>query len=563
MARKSRKADAATQAAPEICEIVYNTGLYVRLSVMDSGKKDGESIINQQDMLEQYVAECPELSLKGVFVDNGETGVDFLRPAWNELIRECRAGKINCIVLKDLSRLGRNYIETGEYLETILPLLGIRLIAVNDSYDSLTLTNGERLVSNLKNLVNDLYAKDISRKSSTALRMKQKQGAFIGTYASYGYLKDPADKNKIIVDPETAPIVRQIFEWKADGVGDAQICRRLTEAGILAPNKYRLMKGIVKDTRFAKSEWANSVIKRILTCQVYLGHMVQGRRRGALYEGGGHGMINASEWTIVRDTHEPIISQDVFDRANAVMDARTKEYKAQVGRYAHFEKPEMILKDLVFCADCGKPLFRYKNVKSQYNRVYWTYQCRGHNTLLNCPYKYIHEKDLYSAVYEAIRVEIQSCSEVKNTIEKLSRESTHKARLTKFDTEIVEAERELRRITTLRQAIYDDYAAKLLTVSEYQFATEKYAADAERERKRIAAARCEKTEYAFKSTSVNKWLVEFLKFMEAKELTAEIAQAMIERVEVSDRDDVKVIFKFRDERKAVSEYANIRYSEVS
>ena len=244
MARKSRKADAVIQAVPEICEVMYNTGLYIRLSVMDSGRKDGESIVNQREMLERYIAERPELALKGVFVDNGATGVDFLRPAWNDLMRECRAGKINCIIIKDLSRLGRNYIETGEYLEKILPLLNIRLISINDAYDSLNLTNGERLVSNLKNLVNDLYAKDISRKSSAALRIKQKQGAFIGTYASYGYLKDPCDKNKIVVDPETAPIVRQIFGWKADGVGSAQICRRLIEAGIPAPNKYRLEKSV-------------------------------------------------------------------------------------------------------------------------------------------------------------------------------------------------------------------------------------------------------------------------------------------------------------------------------
>lgn len=564
MARTSRKAKADIQVAPESLAITYDTALYVRLSVMDSGKKDGESIINQQDMLKQFVTEHPELVLKDVFVDNGETGVDFIRPAWNDLIRECKAGKIKCIVIKDLSRLGRNYIETGEYLEKILPLLGVRLIAVNDCYDSLTLTNGERIVSNLKNLVNDLYAKDISRKSSAALRMKQKQGAFIGTYASYGYLKDPNDKNKIIVDPETAPTVRQIFEWKADGVGSAQICRRLSEAGIPAPNKYRLMKGIVKDERYAKSEWAMPIIKRMLKCQVYLGHMEQGRKRGALYEGGGHGIIDKSEWTVVHNTHEPMISKDLFDRANAVMEARTTAYVAQAGKYSHYEKPEMLLQDLVYCADCGRPLFRYKQVKSKYNRVYWTYQCRSHNNLLNCPYKYIHEKDLYSAVYAAIRIEIQRCSEVKGIIEKLNRECGHKSRLARYDVEIDSAEKELRRITSLRQAIYDDYAAKILTVSEYQFATNKYTADEETQRSRLEAAKLEKATFTKNSTPINKWLAEFIRFMDSQELTAEMAQAMIERVKVSSRNKVEVIFKFRDEYKAINEYTNAQTaSEVS
>lgn len=563
MARKSRKADAVIVTAPESHEIVYNTALYVRLSVMDSGKKDGESIINQQDLLERYVSERPELLLQGVFVDNGETGVDFLRPAWNDLIAECRKGKINCIVIKDLSRLGRNYIETGEYLEKILPLLGTRIIAVNDNYDSLTLTNGERVVSNLKNLVNDLYAKDISRKSSAALRMKQKQGAFIGAYASYGYLKDPKDKNKIIVDQETAPIIKQIFEWKAEGLGNAPICRKLIDMGIPSPNKYRLEKGIVKDQRYAKSDWATPIIIRILECEVYLGHMVQGRKRGALYESGGHGKIDKSEWTIVRNTHEPIITQELFDKANAVLRERSAVFKAQRGKYDHFEKPPLLLQNLVFCADCGRPLYRYKSVTSKGKYVHWIYQCRTHDTLMTCPKKYINEVELYQAVYAAIRLEIERCCEVKSVIEKLNRESNHKTRLTRFDAEIGGAEQELRRIGSLRQAIYDDYAAKLLTTSEYQFATEKYADDISKQRERLETAKREKAEYFARSTPANKWLAEFMKFMDTKELTAEMAQAMIARATVSDRDKVEVIFKFRDEFMAVCEYTDAHYPEVA
>ena len=557
MARTSKKAQAA-QAAPDNSVVVYNTAAYCRLSVMDSGKQDGESILNQQELLEGYISERPELNYKGVFIDNGESGVDFLRPSWNDLMRDCRKGKINCIVLKDLSRLGRNYIETGDYLEKILPLMGVRLIAVNDGYDSLTLTNSGRLISNLKNLINDLYAQDISRKSSAALRMKQKQGEFIGSYASYGYLKDPANKNKILVDPQTAPVVRQIFEWKAEGIGSSQICRRLTEAGIPAPNKYRLAIGILKDKRYENSGWSVSVIQNILTSEVYLGHMVQGRRRGALYEGGGRGKVDESEWAIVYDTHEPIVSQELFDRAGAVVTARTEAYNAIVGSNSHYAIPELVLKDLVFCADCGKPLFRHKSVRRQYNRVYLTYECPSHNNLKNCPIKYIHEKDLYSAVYMAIRVELQKCCEVTQIIEKLNRESGHRSRLAKFDAEIEETERELRRIASLRQAIYDDYASKLLTASEYQYATEKYSADTERLRGRLEAAKREKDEYAQGSTPVNKWLVAFSKFMDEQELTTPMAQALVERIEVSDHDKVTVKFKFRDEYLAVSEYAEAR-----
>lgn len=258
---------------------------------------------------------------------------------------------------------------------------------------------------------------------------------------------------------------------------------------------------------------------------------------------------------------EPIISQQLFDKVQKVMRERSAEFKAKRGKYDYFEKPPLLLKDLLFCADCGRPLYRYKSVTSNGKYVHWIYQCRTHDTLMTCPAKYINEVDLYRAVYEAIRIEIEKCCKVDKIIKKLNSEHGHKARLSKFDTEIASAQQELRRITSLRQAIYDDYAAKLITVSEYKFATEKYAADLKKQQERLEAARSEKSEYTKKSTPTNKWLAEFMKFMDAEELTLNMAQAMIERVEVYDRNKVKVSLKFRDEYQAVSEYANTN-SEV-
>ena len=187
MARTSRKQAALQPVQSESTVHIYDTAIYARLSVMDSGRSESESIANQHELLNHYIAEHPELALKQTFIDNGKTGTNFDRPAWNDLVREGSKGNINCIIVKDLSRIGRNYIETGDYLERIFPMLGIRVIAVNDGYDSLNLTNGERLVTGLKNLVNDIYAKDISRKVIAAMHTKQKNGEFLGGYAAYGY----------------------------------------------------------------------------------------------------------------------------------------------------------------------------------------------------------------------------------------------------------------------------------------------------------------------------------------------------------------------------------------
>jgi DNA invertase Pin-like site-specific DNA recombinase len=555
MARKSRKAEAQTVTSSEPAIITYDTALYLRLSVMDSGKKDGESILNQQAFLERYVSEHPEFTLKRIFVDNGETGVDFLRPAWNDLMAECRAGRINLVVVKDLSRVGRNYIETGELLEKIFPLLGVRLIAVTDGYDNLHITNNQQLVANLKNLVNDIYAKDISRKVSTALHSKQKSGAFIGNFAAYGYLKDPNDKNKIVVDPETAPIVRQIFRWKADGVGSAQIARKLNDADIPAPMRYRLLKGIVKDPKFAETQWLTTAVIIILKNPVYLGNMVQGKHIGSLAEGTGRSRAKSDDWVTVEGTHEPIISQDDWDKAHEIMTARSEQFKAAQGKYAQFEKPPLLLQDLVYCADCGKPLYRYKSVSGGGKYCDWIYLCRISETLKTCPQKYIHETDLYGAVYDAIRAEIQKAADISGIIAKLNRENSHKMRLARFDAEIEETEREIKRIAGLRQSVYEDYASKLLTASEYRFAVDKYNADTERLKARLETARDEKSEYAQSSTPTNKWLAAFTRFMDAKELTAEMAHALIERVDVSNRTRVTVTFKFRDELTAIRHYA--------
>jgi DNA invertase Pin-like site-specific DNA recombinase/phosphoglycolate phosphatase-like HAD superfamily hydrolase len=555
MARTSRKNTAAQTAVPEVKAQVWNTALYVRLSVLDSGKKDGESIVNQQDMLERYIAERPEFALKAVYVDNGETGVDFLRPAWNDLIADCKAGKINAIILKDLSRLGRNYIETGEYLEKIFPLLGVRLIAVNDQYDNLHLTNNERLISGLKNLVNDIYAKDISRKSAAALAIKQKNGEFIGDYAAYGYLKDPDDKHRLIVDPETAPIVRQVFAWKAEGMGTSQIVRRLNDAGILAPHRYRLEKGIIKSEKYRDSLWQVKPITDLLHNPVYLGHIAQRKNVGALHEGKGRSRAKADDWVIVENMHEPIVTQEVFDLVKTVMANRTAEYKSADGKFAHFTAPEQLLAGLVFCADCGKSLLRYKQVTKSGSKCDWIYLCRSYEMIKECTKKSIHQEDLERAVYDAIRLEIEKCADIGSIIDKLNRESGHKARLARYEKEIEDCEREIKRIATLKQGVYEDYAAKLLTASEYRFVTEKYNSDTVKLQARLDAANESKARFTQSATPANKWLAAFRRFMDAKELTAQMAKALIERVEVSDYNKVHIIFKFRDEYTAIAEVA--------
>ena len=217
MARVSRKKQNLPIPAVDTPIRRWKTALYVRLSVEDNGK-GSDSIENQTALLENYVASRSYLEKTALFVDNGYTGTDFLRPEFNRMMEAVKMGIVDCIVVKDLSRLGRNYIETSQFIEKICPFFDLRFISVNDSFDTATVTSEGHLSASLSNIVNDFYAKDISRKVTTALQAKMERGDYIGNYAPYGYRKDPENKNHLLIDPETAPIVVQIFQWRAEGV---------------------------------------------------------------------------------------------------------------------------------------------------------------------------------------------------------------------------------------------------------------------------------------------------------------------------------------------------------
>lgn len=237
--------------APAQAQKQYRTAAYVRLSVEDSGKPGADTIEGQKNLLLRFIEDDPTLTLYRLFCDNGRTGTDFQRPEFEKLMDAVKRGEVDCIVVKDLSRFGRNYKETGNYLERIFPFLGVRFIAVNDGFDTLTAQRGaDGYLVPLKNLINEVYSKDISRKSGSALAAKQKNGDFIGAWAPYGYRKQPDNPRKLEPDEATAPVVRQIFRWRAEGVSVTQIARRLNDEGVPSPSAYLYNTGACKTEKY-------------------------------------------------------------------------------------------------------------------------------------------------------------------------------------------------------------------------------------------------------------------------------------------------------------------------
>ncbi len=333
MARTSRKQQKTplSQSRSEQVKL-YNVAIYARLSVEDNGK-DSDSIESQIEYLEDFISKDPTMRKVSVFIDNGYTGTNFMRPEFQRMIDAARVGDINCVVVKDLSRLGRNYVETGEFLEKVCPFIGLRFISVNDNFDTESVTSNSQLAASLSNIINDFYAKDISRKVSSALRTKMEKGEYIGAWEKYGYLKDPQNKNKLIVNPETAPIVKQVFQWRSEGMSYMGINRKLNEMGIPSPGQYKADRGIVTNNnqKSRKILWNKHMLTEILKDICYLGHIAQRKSGQCLYAGVPFSHLDESEWIIVYNTHEPIIDQELFDKVQEINRAAVATSKANHG----------------------------------------------------------------------------------------------------------------------------------------------------------------------------------------------------------------------------------------
>ena len=328
---------------------------YLRLSIEDGDKAESNSIGNQRELIQNFVAERPELHLVGEYADDGYTGTNFERPGFTQMMEDIQSDKINCIIVKDLSRLGRNYIGMGKYLERIFPMMGIRFIAINDNYDNANTesSDSDSIVVPFKNLLNDSYCRDISIKVRSQLDIKRRKGEFIGGYAVYGYSKDEQNKNRLVVDEYAADIVRSIYRRKLEGMSANSIADQLNSEGVLAPSEYKRLCGLNYHSGFktgTHAKWQAIQVLRILKNEVYTGTMVQGKRQKINYKIKKIRDVDESCWIKVPNTHEAIISQRMFDIVQEVLKLDTCASKGQ--KIVH------LFSGIVRCGDCGQNMVR-------------------------------------------------------------------------------------------------------------------------------------------------------------------------------------------------------------
>lgn len=548
MARTKRKvnplAPAVEQAAPQ--QRIYNVGGYARLSVEDSGKPGTDTIEAQQELIESYIAAQPDMQLCGLYCDNGRTGMNFQRPEFERLMDDVRTGKINCIVVKDLSRFGRNYKETGSYLEQVFPFLGVRFVAVNDNFDTLTAERtSDGYIVPLKNIINEAYSRDISRKVSSALAVKQKAGEFIGSWAAYGYRKCAEDKHRIEPDPVTAPIVRKVFDLRLGGMSLNKIAKRLNDDKIPTPAQYLHQTGCIKTERYNNAKWVPQVVKKITESEVYLGHMVQGQKKSDLSRGLKQQHTQKSDWIIVKNTHEPLIDETTFRAVQAMSEKAKQAYYANLGVHDHLGSTPNILRGLIFCADCGRPLVRYKEVTSKGKNLFYVFICPTHNVdITACPKKYHHETKLKEVLWTVLQQEIALCVDMKNLVDKHSR--SHAAVHHKLERQLAAARQALVRYNSLFNSLYQNYVDHLMDEREYIELKRQYREEIERVQAEIAALEHQQAEQK-QQTVNNPWLTNFAAFAGEDALTEEMAHALIQRVEVYSDNRVEITLKYQDE----------------
>lgn len=531
---------------------IFEAGLYVRLSVLDNGKVDGDSLETQISLMEEYVSQRPYLRYVGLYQDNGYTGTNFKRPAWDELLRDVRLGKINCIIVKDLSRLGRNYIEVGEFLEKECPQLGTRFISINDGYDSASLNSAEELVAALKNIINDYYAKDISRKVCSALAIKRHNGEYIGSYAPYGYQKDPANKNHLLIDPVTAPVVRQIYEWRAAGTGYGTITRRLNEQGIPSPGRYRFEQGIVTNNnkKGSKLLWNRHALSDILKDSVYIGQLVQGKCRASLYRGIPAHTASKEEWEVSYGTHEAILSEELFQRVQHFNEQQRAAYSANYGKYSSLPKEDNPYREKLVCADCGAQLKLHRALAQNRTHSYYSYLCPTYeeHRELGCRKKSIRSNALDTAVLSTLKVQMALFLDVEKVLSNLVSVRQNAAVENKGRAECEKIERQLARKETFSTALYSDWKNGLLSYDEYCFAKNRYAQEVTELKQQLNEMRSV-YEHASEQTSIAaKWAEKIQAYRDADQVTKELVNAFITCVRLDHSGQVSVQFSFEKER---------------
>ena len=523
----------------------YLCGGYLRLSKEDDDIAKSEtlqsnSIENQKEYIEDYLQSKPEIRVVDFYIDDGYSGVNFDRPDFQRMLQDIKDKKINCVIVKDLSRLGRNYIEVGKYIERLFPFLGVRFIAINDNFDSAddaALSNN--IIVPFKNLINDAYCRDISIKIRSHLEVKRKRGEFIGAFPVYGYMRGE-DKNKLIVDPCAAEIVKEIFAMKMEGMSQQAIADELNRLGVLSPAEYKKEQGSGYKTVFqthSRAKWTAVAVLRVLTNEVYMGTLIQGKESTPNYKVRVREKKPKEEWIRVENAHEAIISRTDFELISDILqkDTRVSTGKSAVSVYSGY----------LVCADCGCSMVRKKVRSGSLEYVY--YVCSGNKKDKDiCSSHRISENTLNMAITKTLQLHLKQLGDLQESIRYIRETSGNSDKIKKLVLQSEKRKEDIEKYNRLKLECYEDYKKELITQDGYMRFKKELDNRIEEIQRAITELGKKKRMLLDGGYEKESLLEKFLTSKEI-ELKRSILVRFISRIYVYEDHRIEIIFRYQDE----------------
>lgn len=532
----------------------WSVGEYNRLSKEDGDKPESDSIQNQhsinQKHLEYLREQGEQIESVTVYSDDGYAGGNFKRPRYQALIRDIESGKINCIIFKDNSRLGRNYPELGRLMEDYFPQKGVRVISVLNNLDSVKDPRGYcSAIVSFSNIVNDDYIRQLSIKIKCTLTMKRERGEFIGNYAPFGYQKDPADRHRLVVDEEQAEIVRKIFDWYEDGMSASSIAKRLNAMQIMTPGDYKIRDGcksfITHDRNSSKLHaWTTTTIATILKNEVYIGNMVQGKHKSVSYRSKKMMLTDESEWTVVEGTHAPIISDEQFAIIHERFARRTRISPGKTHVYP--------LSGLVSCGACGH---RMNRVVSQ---GYARYRCMTRTYAPDkCQCPSIKEEYLEELILQTLQSLIARLVDVKAVIDAARQFKTINGAKNEYMLALNKAKREQERLQDVQFHLYDDLQSGLIPKTQYLQFQKRYETEIAAQEAKIEHLNQGLLQLKEARQQDDEFVAFFQKYGNIQKLDWDTVNQLIQKVVFHDKQHVDIYFRFADEYEKLCGIANV------
>ena len=535
----------------------YHAAVYLRLSQEDgdisvSDKTESNSISTQRDLIHAFLQKQPDIEYVTEFCDDGYTGTNFHRPGFESMMAAVREKRVDCIVVKDLSRFGRDYIESGKYIQKIFPMLGVRFIAINDGYDSAAGSCSGDFVLPFRNLINDSYCRDISIKSRTNLEIKRRNGEFVGNFAVYGYQRSPGDRHKLIVDEEAAAVVRSIFNRKQEGWNAQQIADHLNDLHVPSPMEHKRKHGQNYCTSFktrATAQWSAVAVLRILKNAVYTGVLEQGKTTTPNHKVKTRIRKDESKWARVEHAHESIISAAQFELVQALLGMDT----CRAGNSEEIYP----FSGMIYCADCHSPMVH--RAAASNGRKYHYYVCSGNKRdRSSCTTHTIRCDLVERVILAAVQAHVSMAIDMDDAMNRLEALDWERREVRNISGQLSALELDMEKISRVKLGLYEDLKEGLVTAEEYRFFREDYDSRIESVKRQISGLIRRRTAIEGGLTSAQGWFAQFRQYENIDKLTRNTIVSLIERIEINNNKDIHVKFRHADQFAAALEYLDMR-----